>query len=398
MKKHINEMSPELLRRAAAKQRKQLKDENYQKSITAYDYLKKMRRIEDFMDYADEIVDKINSGQTGTPAGDAEARKIIAQVQSTTPKSVVSGKGYPAPVTMKEHKISLKNAPADKKYVKTPNPVINRSNDWDVRANTLYIVVFISNVDGATCAVEMNGRSKADAAMQSLDKMWDIQEILNVIKASEYEEYEDVSSDDSDAEYPVINPDDYDNTRQFADACAEAITGGEFDNMRELAADVKIDQATEDSISTRLYEGEDIEGKRWGGRKACVRSICESENYDWTSGANDPEYADYDIKFVTELGDNGNDEIIDGRVNAKMMRHALREGIVHIVFIKADGSERQAFATTNEKILEMNDALSTTDSQKTTTRPDHVRFYDMTIRAWRSFIMERLTMVYDETF
>lgn len=44
-----------------------------------------------------------------------------------------------------------------------------------------------------------------------------------------------------------------------------------------------------------------------------------------------------------------------------MMRRALREGIVHIMFIKADGSERQAFATTNEQILEMNDALAVQD-------------------------------------
>lgn len=416
---HINEMSPELLRRAAAKQRKQLRDEEYQKSITAYDYLKKMRRIEDFMDYADEIVDKINSGQTGTQAGDAEARKIISAQAESEPKAAAQAQasaspGYPAPVTMKEHKISLKNAPADKKYVKTPNPVINRSNDWDVRANALYVVVFISNVDENICAVEMDGHSKADAAMQSLQKMWDIQEILDVIKASEYDAYEEttsgsgygpggqVSTADYEAEeYPVINPSDYDSDRQLADACAEAITGGEFDNMRELVADVKIDQATDDSITSKLYEGEDIEGNRWGGRKASVRSVCESENYDWNPGGtpnSDPEDDDYDIKFITRLGDNGNDDIIDGRVTAKVMRQALREGIVHIVFIKADGSERQAFATTNEKILEMNDALSTSDTQKTSSRPDHVRFYDMTIRAWRSFLMGRLTMVYDETF
>jgi hypothetical protein len=412
---HINEMSPELLRRAASAQRRQLKDVNYQKSITAYDYLKKLRRIEDFMDYADEIIDKINSGETGTVAGDEEAKKIISQTNANAGlkpvaavKKSASTPGYPAPVTVKDHKISLKNAPADKKYVRTSDPVINRSNDWDVHLKTVYVVVFISNVDGKTCAVTIDGHSKADAAMQSLQKMWDIEEILNVIKASEYSQYEDddedVSVDDNDSSdaYPVIDPAEYETDRQLADACAEAITGGEFDNMRELVADVKIDQATDDSITSKLYEGEDIEGNRWGGRKASVRQICESENYDWTSGGTqgfDPDNADYDVKFITKLSDNGNDEIIDGCVNASIMRQALREGIIHIVFIKSDGSERQAFATTNEKILEMNDALSTSsDTPKPSSRPDHVRFYDMTIRAWRSFLMERLTMVYDETF
>ena len=369
------------------------------------------------MDYADEIIDKINSGQTGTIAGDEEAKKIISSAPkpaaATVKKSAANTPVYPAPVTVKDHKISLKNAPADKKYVRTPDPIINRSNDWDVHSKSVYVVVFISNVDGKTYAVTMDGHSKADAAMQSLQKMWDIEEILNVIKAVEYAKYEDESSDDDDVTtvdddntieeaYPVIDPAEYDTDRQLADACAEAITGGEFDNMRELVADVKVDQATDDSITSKLYEGEDIEGNRWGGRKASIRQICESENYDWSidgTPSSDPDNADYDIKFITKLNDNGKDEIIDGRVNASMMRHALREGIVHIVFIKSDGSERQAFATTNEKILEMNDALSTTpDNQKPSTRPDHIRYYDMTIRAWRSFLMERLTMVYDETF
>ena len=67
------------------------------------------------------------------------------------------------------------------------------------------------------------------------------------------------------------------------------------------------------------------------------------------------------MKFVTSLGQDGNDEFANGYVTPKMMRRALREGIVHIMFIKADGSERQAFATTNEQILEMNDALAVQD-------------------------------------
>jgi hypothetical protein len=69
------------------------------------------------MDYADEIIDKINSGETGTVAGDEEAKKIISQTNANAGlKPVVAVKksastpGYPAPVTIKDHKISLKNA------------------------------------------------------------------------------------------------------------------------------------------------------------------------------------------------------------------------------------------------------------------------------------------------
>ena len=82
--KHINEMSPDLLRRAAVKQRRQLKDNDYLKSITAYDYLKKLRRIDDFMDYADEIVDRINAGQTV----DRAAVVYYSQVDSATTKAL----------------------------------------------------------------------------------------------------------------------------------------------------------------------------------------------------------------------------------------------------------------------------------------------------------------------
>ena len=80
-----------------------------------------------------------------------------------------------------------------------------------------------------------------------------------------------------------------------------------------------------------------------------------------------------------------------------MIRKALSKGIVHIVFIKANGDERQAFATTNEDVLQTNNAVPV-GSGNNYNDENHVRFYDMTIKKWRSFLMERLTMVYDETY
>ena len=54
--------SNEIMWKAAAAQRRKLKNNDYLKSITAFDYLKKLKRVQDFEDYADEIVAKINAG------------------------------------------------------------------------------------------------------------------------------------------------------------------------------------------------------------------------------------------------------------------------------------------------------------------------------------------------
>ena len=66
--------------RAASAQRKRLKDENYLKSISAYDYIKQLKRASDFQDYADEIVDKINSGNINPELPKSELPAAVRNV------------------------------------------------------------------------------------------------------------------------------------------------------------------------------------------------------------------------------------------------------------------------------------------------------------------------------
>ena len=64
-KKILNEMSPEYLNGVANRQREKFKDEQYMRTISAYDYLKKLRQISEFEKYADEIVQSINLRAAG---------------------------------------------------------------------------------------------------------------------------------------------------------------------------------------------------------------------------------------------------------------------------------------------------------------------------------------------
>ena len=82
--KHINEVSPEFMWKAAAAQRRKLKDNDYLKSITAFDYLKKLKRVQDFEDYADEIVAKINAGQINEEIPNEE-NEVLKKVEAQNP-------------------------------------------------------------------------------------------------------------------------------------------------------------------------------------------------------------------------------------------------------------------------------------------------------------------------
>ena len=55
-KKILNEMSPEYINGVVNRQREKFKDDQYMRTISAYDYLKKLRQISEFEKYADEIV------------------------------------------------------------------------------------------------------------------------------------------------------------------------------------------------------------------------------------------------------------------------------------------------------------------------------------------------------
>ena len=418
---HINEMSPEMLWKAAAAQRRQLKSDDYLKSITAFDYIKKLKRVQDFEDYADEIVARINAGAvneeipnednaalqqaaekagTTVPDTDATASVTTDTTDSETPTTSVAPL---QPIDVRARKQEMKKAPAELKFQKHPNPIVNRTKDFDTFLEGDYVVVYISNLDDDVTSIWLHADSKAQAANETIRQFWDVKEIIDVQLKRNYDadayHKRNAASDaaSSDVTTPVISADDYSTTGKLADACASIVTGGEFKNITELVADIHDDETTATSgANDDMYEGQDVDGGEWGGKKSSVRLICENENYDWTKGQNSSE--DFPVEIITQINPDGKDTIINAKVNARMIRKALSQGIVHIVFEKADGSERQAFATTNEEVLTDNDALPGGNSNYTSHNENQVRFYDMTIRKWRSFLMERLRMVYDETY
>lgn len=429
-KKHINEMSPEKLWRAASAQRRRLKDNDYLKSITAFDYIKQLKRVSDFEDYADEIVNKINAGQINDDIPQEEIQKEIEvqkekHEQTDAPKPSqqtvvtpqVSGNnvrtttnGPLVPQTSKERYAVMKAAPAELKFKKHPKPIVNRTPDFEKFFEGDYVVVYISNIDDSMAAVIINASSKNAAAKEVLNNFWDVQEIVAVSLEKNYDanafsdNTADTSSLDNNAGTPAtdtdinIDPSDYSSVKDLANSCASIVSGGEFNNYNELVADIKDDETTEQCADDDYYRGEDNEGMEWGGKKASVRLICEASNYDWSSQKPAKNDDEYDVEIITQINDGQEDSRITARLTAKMMKKALSQGIVHIVFIKADGQERQAFATTSQEVLEENNAVPMGTSDRNYTKENHIRFYDMTIKAWRSFLMERLTIVYDESY
>ena len=393
-------MSPELLLKAASAQRRKLRDEEYLKTITAFDYIRKLKRVEDFDEYAEQIVNKINSGEINRDIPNDENPALMAaaaQSGAEVPEPSAEETAEPIiPVSVKDRKIEMRKAPAEVKFVKHPNPVVNRTSDFDNFMEGEYVVVYISTIDGGLAAVYLDADSKQNAADRAIRKLWDVKEVVSVGLKRNYNPASVVGKPSR----AVIDPADYGTGSQLANACATIVTGGEFNNMTELVADIKDDATTEKSASSdEYYEGVDIDGEEWGGRKSSVRMICESENYDWAAKKSDPE--DFEVEIVTDINKNGQDGVIRAKVTEALMRKVLAHGIVHIVFIKSDGSERQAFATTNEEVLKENDAVPAQKEDGVSRRSygnGQVRFYDMTIKKWRSFLMKRLTMVYDESY
>ena len=406
--KHLNEMTPELLWRSAAAQRRRLKDTDYLKNITAFDYIKLLKRVEDFEEYADEIITKINNGKINAeiPNSENDTLKKIerenpnVQVQSEIDSEEDNNEEQEQdlePVDVKTRKLEMKKAPIEKKFIKYPNPIINRTSDFNTILKAIYIVVYISNIDDDIASVWFNANSKEDAANKTIHEFWDVKEIVDVyIKGEGKIHIQHNKNNEEQTE--IINPDNFDSSKDLANACADIVTGGEFKNMTELVADIKDDQTTVDSSDTDFYEGTDIDNIPWGGKKSSVRLVCESENFDWQSNSKNKNGDEFEVEIITSINPNGNDGRIKANLSAKMMRKALSKGIVHIVFIKADGSERQAYATTNEEVLEINKALPSGSGRNNLTNENQVRFYDMTIKKWRSFLMERLTIVYDESY
>lgn len=147
-KQHLNELSSEFMRDAAKRQRKQLQDEDYQKKVSAYEFLKKLKRASDFEKYADEIIGRLN-GQ-------------ITDDQSQQTKTETITRNIPA-IDMQSRKRELKNIPGEKKFKRIPNPIIPEFPDGNKRNPGKYVVRYISIFDDDITAIWVEAKSINDA-------------------------------------------------------------------------------------------------------------------------------------------------------------------------------------------------------------------------------------------
>lgn len=349
-------MSPEFLKGVAARQKDKFNDEKYMKTISAYDYLKKLRQVAEFEKYADEIVRSINMRAVGALESCPKNERVSFLRQQPF-----------------ETKIAAREKPKKKDF-----PDATKHVDGD------YIVKYISSIDDDVASVWFHASSVADAQNQALRSFWDIKEIIDI-----YLKPEGIQARKIDA-------DKFSSKAELGNEVAKTLTDGEFQTLPELVADIKDDQATVESISKPLYEGVDIDGDTWKGNKSSMRKVAEEQGFN----VNQPRGKDeYEVELVTSINDSGNDDIENVRVTPEIVRKTLARGIVHIVYMKQDGTERQAFATTNPKIIAENNALyDGSKSEKRNYSPTQIRYYDMTSKAFRSFVMQRLTMIYDESY
>ena len=355
-RQHINEMSPEFLKGVAARQKEKFGDEKYMKTISAYDYLKKMRQIDEFEKYADEIVRSINMRAVGALEAISKSERV----------SFLRQLPFETKIAARE-KARKKDFPDAKK-----------------RAEGDYIVKYISSLDDDVCTVWFHAVSVADAQDQAFRSFWDIKEIIDVFLKPEGEQAR------------KIDTGKYSSSKALGDEVARTLTDGEFQTLPELVADIKDDQTTVDSVSKPLYEGVDIDGNTWKGDKASLRKVAEELRYNVSQPKDDDNY---EVELVTSINESGDDDIDNVRITPEVIRKTLASGIVHIVYMKSDGTERQAFATTNPQIIADNNALyDGSKNQKRNYSPTQIRYYDLTSKAFRSFVMPRLTMVYDEAY
>ena len=236
----------------------------------------------------------------------------------------------------------------------------------------------------------VEARSIKTAIKEAQQMLWDMSEILDV-------KFEGKQKTDVNSMFEVkVNPDA--SQTQIADAqkasaaVAAKLTNGEFNNMKELVADCHDDETTAECPNGNIYEGVDVNGAQWSGKKSSYRKVLDDNNY--TS----PE--DFDVPVITKINPNGRDIQGTTKFNTDTFRLALTKGIIHFVFTKkSNNAERQAFGTTNEDIL--NDmGVSPSDNQSYTRNKsaDIVVYYDMTSHAWRSFIRSNITLIYDESY
>ena len=415
----LNEMSPGYLQNAADVQRKRA--ERHKQDYSAWYYFKCMQRADDFEKYAQEIIDAINNGNIGNreDIGKVNVIDVEPSAAATEQKPAVKAPKRQlstAVTSMDTRSRQIGDGEGDEEPVIPTFP-----NQNDVKQG-IYIVRYISTIDDDAASVWVEADSIKDAIFQVVMEYWDIKEIVDCYfdrdsfkDAADEAQYDEtvtykgdvLYADGGELEHAVlIDPSKFSDTEEVADAVADILTDGEFDNHEELLADVHDDMTTEEYADDSIYEGIHTEsGKPWSGVKSSYRATADDMNVDLDTES------DHDIEIITSisLDENVADDRIVSGFNKDVFKKALNKGIVHFLYMKHGDNngfiQRQAFGTTNYDIVTNNgfpfitpQADPSKPKRTVKKNPNNISYFDMDRGEWRSCAISRVVMIYDENY
>ena len=138
--------------------------------------------------------------------------------------------------------------------------------------------------------------------------------------------------------------------------------------------------------------GLDKDGKIWVGRFSEYPPTTESDDMDETSflSQNSLNEDGQRIEIKTKEGDYISTRY--ERFSSYKFKQALNNGIIHFTYRKVNGKMRDAYGTTNIRILQQNHCKMQTDRRYNNIH--NIRYYDMYAKGWRSFKPNNLTTIY----
>ena len=77
-------------------------------------------------------------------------------------------------------------------------------------------------------------------------------------------------------------------------------------------------------------------------------------------------------------------------MSEEQVRNELQKGYCSIVFVKLDGSKRNAIGTTNLDLIPTSEHPKEHPIRKAWKKRGYVRFFDLTIMAWRMLLVDRI--------
>lgn len=167
------------------------------------------------------------------------------------------------------------------------------------------------------------------------------------------------------------------------------------DRQRRLPRLSPGDSLTDDDVpgidaSGPLYWGEDRSGRPWIGERSSYLSPDARRVFD-AVGRLDESAA---VEIVRTDADSG--RVLGATYEAfseERFKRALSEGILHFVYRKVAGGEREAYGTTKIDVLVQNGCRMAFGRRRDPRTS--VRYYDMERRGWRSFRTGNLLRIYE---